>query len=195
MAVDFAMNGMLHRALLRELDRVQAFAESGDLAAARKHGWFFSQMLHHHHEVEDAFLFPLIRQRSSDAAEIATLDALAAEHEQLHAALDACDGDFQGSGQLPDSTVPDLRDLRLVLAAHGAHEEADGEPILVKYVTDEDMKPFNEANRKAPNSMLVFPWIADGGSPADQRVYQVLPGPVRLFLKPLMKRKYQAYFR
>lgn len=195
MAVDLAMNGMVHRALQRELDRVEAFVQAGDLGAARKHWWFFSQMLHHHHEVEDAYLFPLIRQRSSDAAEIATVDALEAEHERLHAALDICDGDFRAADHLPDSTVPDLADLRLVLAAHGAHEEADGERILAKYVTDEDMKPFNAANRKAPNAMLVFPWIADGGSAADQRVYEVLPGPVRLFLKPVMKRKYKAYFR
>ncbi len=195
MAVDLAMNGMVHRALQRELDRVEAFVQAGDLGAARKHWWFFSQMLHHHHEVEDEYLFPLVRARSTDAGEIATMDALEAEHVQLHAELQTCDGDFRRAESLPESTVSDLSALRLVLAAHSAHEEADGERILVKYVTDEDMKPFNEANRKAPNAMLVFPWIADGGSPADQRVYDVLPGPVRLFLKPVMKRKYKAYFR
>lgn len=195
MAVDFAMNAMIHRALLRELDRVQGFVETGDLTAARKHWWFFSEVLHDHHEWEDEYLFPIIRRRSTDPAELATLDALAAEHEQMHAALDTCDDDFRGGGSLPAGTVEDLKALRLVVAAHCAHEEADGERILGKYVTAEDMKPFNDRNRKSKHSMVVFPWIADGGSPADKKVYDVLPAPLRLFLKPLMVRKYKAYFR
>ena len=61
-------------------------------------------------------------------------------------------------------------------------------------ITEDDLKEFNQANRKAKHAMLVFPWIADGGSPADQQVYNVLSGPVRLFMKPIMKRKYRAYF-
>ena len=194
MAVNMAMNGMLHRALLRELDRVEGFVESGDTDAARKHWWFFSDNLHHHHEGEDEYIFPVARERSRDPEELATLDALAAEHEQMHAALDACDADFRGDATLPASTVADLRALRLVVAAHCAHEEADGERILARYITEDDLKEFNQANRKAKHAMLVFPWIADGGSPADQQVYNVLSGPVRLFMKPIMKRKYRAYF-
>jgi Hemerythrin HHE cation binding domain len=195
MAVDFAMNGMLHRALLRELDRVQGLVADGDVPQARKRWWFFSDALHQHHEGEDRFLFPLVRARSSDASEITTIDALEAEHEQLHATLDACDEDFRGHGPLPASANADINGLRLVLAAHCAHEEADGEPLLAKYLTDEDLKPFNAANRKGEHAMLIFPWIADGGSAADQKVYDVLPGPVRLVLKPVMQRKYKAYFR
>ena len=194
MAVDFAMNGMLHRAMLREIDRVQALVVSGDSAMARRRFHFFSQLLHQHHEGEDTYLFPLIRQRSSDTAELATMDALEAEHEQMHAALNACDTDFAGDGPLPESTVSDLKGLKFVLAAHCAHEEADGERILAEYVSEEDLKPFHAANRKAEHAMLVFPWIADGGSPADQKVYNVLPAPVRLFMKPVMTRKYRAYF-
>lgn len=194
MAVDFAMNGMLHRAMLRELDRVEALAGSGDTAAARKHWWFFSEILHQHHETEDRFLWPLIRERSTDSGELAMVDAMEAEHEQLHGALDVCDRDFTGDGDLPDTTSEHIQALRLVLAAHSAHEEADAERVLYKYVTAEDLKPFNEANRKSPHAMLVFPWIADGGSAQDQAVFKVLPGPVRLFLKPLMNRKYRAYF-
>lgn len=195
MAVDFAMNGMLHRALLREIDRVQALVVGGDAAMARRRFRFMSQVLHKHHEGEDTYLFPVIRQRSTDPAELATLDALEAEHVQMHAALDACDADFAGNGPLPDNTAADLKGLKFVLAAHCAHEEADGERILARYVTEADLKPFNAANRKSEHAMLVFPWIADGGSPADQQVYDVLPAPVRLFMKPMMTRKYKAYFR
>ena len=61
-------------------------------------------------------------------------------------------------------------------------------------MTKDDLKPFNDFNRKGDLSMLVFPWIADGGSATDQKVYDVLPGPVRLFLRPVMQRKYKAYF-
>jgi hypothetical protein len=194
MAVDFAMNGMLHRAMLRELDRVEALIRGGDVVAARKHWWFFSEMLHQHHEGEDEFLWPLIEQRSTEPAELATVDAMRAEHEQLHAALDTVDGCFRDGVALPESTIADLDALRLVLAAHSAHEEAKAEPLLAKYVTEEDLKPFNAANKKGQHAMLVFPWIADGGDSADQRVYDVLPGPVRLVLRPVMRRRYRAYF-
>ena len=74
MAVDFAMNAMMHRALLRELERVDALVDSGDFAAARKHWWFFSDNLQHHHEGEDTFLMPLITQRSTDPKELATVE-------------------------------------------------------------------------------------------------------------------------
>lgn len=195
MAVDFAMNAMMHRALLRELERVDALVDSGDFAAARKHWWFFSDNLQHHHEGEDTFLMPLITQRSTDPKELATVKALTAEHEQMHAALDACDADFGGTQGLPASTRADLRSLQLILAAHCAHEEAEGEPLLTRYVTQADMKPFHAANRNAKHSMLVFPWIADGGTPEYQRVYDVLPGPVRLVMKPLMNRRYKAFWR
>jgi hypothetical protein len=195
MAVDFAMNGMLHRAMLREIDRVQALVAGGDTAMARRRFTFLSQVLHQHHEGEDTYLFPVIRRRSTDPGELATLDALEAEHEQMHAALDACDADFAGNGPLPDSTGSDLKGLKFVLAAHCAHEEADGERILAEHITADDLKAFNAANRKSEHAMLVFPWIADGGSAADQKVFDVLPAPVRLFMKPVMTRKYRAYFR
>ncbi len=194
MAVDLAMNAMMHRAFLRELDRVQGYVESGDADDARRHYQFFSELLHQHHEGEDTFLFALARQRSTDDAELVTLDALEAEHEHLHAALDTCDADFAGEGPLPEGTVAHLKGLRMVLAAHCAHEEADGQRILERHLNKADLKPFNDFNRQGELSMMVFPWIADGGSPADQKVYDVLPRPVRLFLKPVMQRKYRAYF-
>ncbi len=195
MVVNFTMNEMIHRALLRELERVDDLVDSGEITSARKHWWFFSDNLHHHHEGEDTFLFPLIAQRSTDLKELATVEALTAEHVQMHAALDACDADFRSTDDLPDSTRDDLRGLQLVLAAHCAHEEAQGEPLLTCYLTEADMKAFNAANRNAKHAMLVFPWIADGGNAQDQRVYDVLPGPVRVFMKPRMVRKYRAYFR
>lgn len=194
MAVDLAMNGMVHRALLRELDRVQACVESDDVPAARKHYWFFSEQLHLHHETEDEYLWAVVRERTDQQEQIATLDAMDAEHRQLLTALQLCDEDFAGDAALPADTLVDLNTLQLLLAAHFAHEEAEGQAILETYLQPEDLKEFNEANRKSPNAMMVFPWIADGGSERDQKVYDVLPGPVRFFAKPMMQRKYKAYF-
>lgn len=195
MAVDFSMNAMLHRALLRELDRIEGYLETGDEVTARRHWVFFSENLHHHHEGEDEFLWPLVTQRSTDVEELATVDAMTAEHQQLHQSLTACDQDFAGSGPLPTTTTADLKGLRLVLAAHCAHEEVEGEPLLERYVTSEDMAPFHEANRKGKNAMLVMPWIADGGTATDQKVYDVIPPLVRFFVKRIMTAKYRAYFR
>lgn len=189
-----SMNGMLHRAILREIDRVEHLVQAQNPQAARKHYEFLSGQLHSHHELEDEYLWPLVESRTEDEKELATLSAMTGEHEQLHETLDVCDQDFVGSGDLPDDCLAHLGMLRLLAAAHFAHEEADAEGLLVKYLSKEDLEAFHEASRKVPNSMLVFPWIADGGSPADQHVFDVLPGPVRLFVKPMMKRKYKAYF-
>ena len=189
-----SMNGMLHRAILREIDRVEHLVQAQNPQAARKHYEFLSGQLHSHHELEDEYLWPLVETRTKDEKELATLSAMTGEHEQLHAALDQCDQDFAGSGDLPDDCLAHLGMLRLLAAAHFAHEEADAEGLLVKYLSKEDLEAFHEASRKVPNSMLVFPWIADGGSPEDQHVFDVLPGPVRLFVKPMMNRKYKAYF-
>jgi Hemerythrin HHE cation binding domain len=189
-----SMNGMLHRAILREIDRVEHLVQAQNPQAARKHYEFLSGQLHSHHELEDEYLWPLVETRTKDEKELATLSAMTGEHEQLHETLDLCDQDFAGTGDLPDDCLAHLGMLRLLAAAHFAHEEADAEGLLVKYLSKDDLEAFHEASRKVPNSMLVFPWIADGGSPADQQVFDVLPGPVRLFVKPMMKRKYKAFF-
>jgi hypothetical protein len=194
MSVDMAMNGMLHRAVLREIERVEQLLNAGDYRGARKHYWFLSEQLHSHHELEDEYLWPLVVARTTDERELSTLAAMTGEHEQLHSALDQCDQDFSGDGPLPADTGAHLGVLRLLVAAHFAHEEADAEPLLEKYLSSDDLKPFHEASRKVPNATLVFPWIADGGSAQDQAVYEVLPGPVRFFVKPIMVRKYKAYF-
>lgn len=194
MSIDMSMNGMLHRAVLREIDRVERFVQAHNPQAARKHYEFLSGQLHSHHELEDEYLWPLVETRTKDEQELATLSAMTGEHEQLQTALDQCDQDFAGSGDLPADCVAHLGMLRLLAAAHFAHEEADAEGLLVKYLSKEDLQPFHDASRKGPNSMLVFPWIADGGSPADKQVFEVLPGPVRLFVRPMMNRKYKAYF-
>ena len=192
MAIDFSMNSMLHRAMLREFDRVQALLAAGDVAEARKRFQFLSEQLHAHHESEDEYLWPAVEARTSDAKELATLTAMTGEHEQLVGALQQCDQDF--AGEPPADAAAHLDALRVLAAAHFAHEESAAEPLLSKYLTKQDLEPFHKASRAVPNAMLVFPWIADGGTAADQKVYDVLPGPVRLFVKPMMQRKYKAYF-
>lgn len=189
-----SMNGMLHRAILRELDRVEAYVQAQNAPVARKHYRFLSEQLHSHHELEDEYLWPLVLQRTSDERELSTLAAMTGEHDQLQIALDISDADFAGTGPLPEDTLTHLGSLRLLVAVHFAHEEADAEALLEKYLSSDDLKPFHEASRQVPNAMLVFPWIADGGSPQDQQVFSVLPAPVRLFVKPMMTRKYRAYF-
>lgn len=194
MSVDMAMNGMVHRAVLREIDRVRGYVQAQNAPVARMHYQFLSEQLHSHHELEDEYLWPLVQQRTNDEQELRTLAAMVGEHDQLQVALAACDADFAGSGPLPADTLPHLSALQLLVAAHFAHEEADAEALLEKYLTSDDLKAFHEASRQVPNAMLVFPWIADGGSAQDQQVFSVLPRPVRLFVKPMMMRKYKAHF-
>ena len=48
--------------------------------------------------------------------------------------------------------------------------------------------------RGAPNSSLILPWMCDGADPAVQAsTWGTIPAPVRLFVKPMMTRKYVAF--
>ncbi|MCB9414122.1 MAG: hypothetical protein H6526_02450 [Actinobacteria bacterium] len=95
MAVTPAMNGMPHRAFLRELDRGERVEAA--ISRVRAGTTRCSQLLHQHHaEGEDTYLFLLVVQRSTGmkAGDSHDRRVLEAEHEQLQAALAACDDDF-----------------------------------------------------------------------------------------------------
>jgi iron-sulfur cluster repair protein YtfE (RIC family) len=198
---DASMNTNMHAAFQREIDRLEAGLDSADLAdgTARaglsRRYQFFSQTLHHHHQGEDTYLFPGVRAKASPD-EKAILDAMEAEHEGLVDTLTTLDEQFGHLDQATDkqAVAAQLEVLRQVLSAHGDHEERDGVPIVQKYISDEDFKAFMKFNRGAPNSSLIMPWMCDGADPAVQAAtWGNIPAPVRLFLKPIMTRKYAAF--
>lgn len=201
--VDFSMNTLLHRSLKREIVRIQQGLKDAQSQGAIPVGlirrWqFFSGQLKQHHEAEDTYLWPLVEQRSKDQAELVVMSAMEAEHAAMHHKLDELDAAFakaaDGESVDLDVVASHLNELSEIVAGHCDHEERDAVPLLEKYVRHDDLGDFQKFTRSGPDSMLVFPWVSDGATEADKKaVWGVLPGPVRLFLRPMMNRKYDKF--
>ena len=74
--VDFRMNTLMHGAFKRELGRIQVGVNTlsenpGQDPAGLVRRWqFFSTQLARHHEAEDRYIWPLVRERTSEPDEL-----------------------------------------------------------------------------------------------------------------------------
>jgi len=195
-----------HGALRRDLERLARAADFADLPdpggrASVRAGWeTFKRQLHLHHTAEDMVVWPALRQRlahSDDAQSV--LDAMEAEHQQIDPLLSAMDDAFAraGEGRRGDArAISDVTDaLATSLAAHLAHEERDGLPLIGRALTAAEwrsvgFKIVRKNGLSAGGEM--FPWLADGAD-ADQAaaVIGTLPPPARLVYRAIWKPRYQ----
>jgi len=198
---DTSMNTNMHAAFKREIRRIQSGLAKADLASSsaranlmRRYD-FFSETLHHHHEGEDTYLFERVKPKA-DPSEVAILDQMEAEHGELLEILTTVDTGFKTLSDATDKVVlnDQLEALFTVLSQHCEHEETQGIQVVQRYITQEDMKEFMKFNREGEHANFVLPWICDGAQPAvSSQVWGMIPGPVRLFLKPTMTSKYDAF--
>lgn len=202
--IDMTMNTMMHNSFKREIGRIRSGVESlsdpsGESAARLAKRWnFFSGQLQHHHEAEDRFIWPLVRERAKAPDEQVVVDAMEAEHEALHQSLDELNASFTdlGAGRLTETSIvlDQLADLNRIVTGHCDHEEQAGAQLATTYVRSADLTEFHKFTRSGQDSAIVLPWVCDGASEADQaKVWGMLPGFVRLFAKPIMTRKYRAW--
>jgi hemerythrin-like domain-containing protein len=198
---DFTINTNMHRAFGREVVRLQGAVSSVDLTDAtqvdglKRRYTFFSDTLHTHHQGEDRYLWPAAMERATPQEKV-VLNAMTAEHEDLQRVLGELDAGFAELGPTSDPVaLASLFDeLTLVLDGHCSHEERDGVPIVQKYVTKEQLKEFMSFTREQEDSILVLPWVCDGASAREQETtWGMLPGFVRVFVKPMATRKYNAF--
>lgn len=194
---DLSMNGLMHRAFLRDFQRIADAVRTGRWGAASKRWALVSELLHAHHQHEDDYLWPVMLAKITDPGDRAVVDAMEAEHADLATALSRCEADFIGprpaTAEDRESVAAHLEELAEVLRRHTAHEESDGEPLIQRYVTAEEFRTFTKHARSGPGRMVVMPWIADGADPADAaKAWGYLPRPVRFFVKPRMERSYLA---
>jgi hemerythrin-like domain-containing protein len=198
---DFTINTNMHRAFMREVQRLSAALTAADLADAesvdglRRRYDFFSDTLHTHHQGEDRYLWPAALAQATPAEKV-VLVAMESEHEDLQRVLGELDAGFGSLG--PDSDTAALgasfQELSLVLEGHCAHEERDAVPIVQKYVTKEQLKEFMSFTREQKDSIMVLPWVCDGATREQQETtWGMLPGFVRLFVRPMATRKYTNF--
>lgn len=198
---DTSMNTNMHAAFKREIARIRAAVDKVDLTKpeqcaglARRYA-FFSETLHHHHQGEDTYLFERVKPLADDA-EKEILNEMETEHHRMLDVLNQLDQEF--ANLTPDTDKAQLTQhldsLLDVLGRHCDHEEAQGMAVVQKYITKEDLKEFMKYNRSAEHANLVLPWVCDNAAPgvADQ-TWGMIPGPVRMFLRPSMTKKYDAF--
>ena len=180
---------VMHHAFRRDLDRFQAAVratpvDERDTWRALAARWErFAEVLHHHHTVEDEHIWPVmerrLEERSGDMgpAEPGGLDALhamAAEHDLVDPALEACGRGFTAMAERPSDDQRNALDvhvtaMRTTLLDHLRHEETEALPLLQRTLTAEDFAATESAAQRAyPVRAVPFlvPWVADG-LPAD----------------------------
>lgn len=174
--VDMTMMYVMHHAFRRDLDALTAatwatppHARSTWQALARR--WrLFAWALHHHHTGEDRGYWPLLAQRVA-AADLATLEAMAAEHIALDPVLDDCEAGFERMASDPstegrDELVRCLASATVSLDLHLAHEETDAIPLLQAHITPEEDEQIEvehfRGNAPVARLAATVPWALHG---------------------------------
>ncbi len=182
MAVDTRMNGIIHAALRRDLDRMAIVLERPEevaperLRALGEHTEWLMDMLHDHHSSEDDHLFPMVRRNNPDAAPL--LDEMESEHAAIAGAVTVMEDAGRGAVAGAPGAAAALRDavagLRAVLDPHLEHEERDFTSVVQNSgIPDAEFKAFeksNTAGRKPPELAFVGHWMLDNLDPAGAAV-------------------------
>lgn len=170
---------VVHTALLREFRLVPtavarvAPGDTSSAAAVDRHLGLLCDLLHHHHQGEDALLWPLLRERVPVAAQ-ALIDAA----ESQHAGLDACLTSVatarapwrdQPNDAHRDLLVAALDQLHAELKTHLDAEESTVLPLAASVLTDAEWAAVGAAGAAGvpkPALLLVFGMFAYEGDPA-----------------------------
>ena len=127
--------------------------------------------------------------------DLAAVDAMVAEHQQIPPALAAVDAALRGEGEL----AAPARHLSAVLLDHLAHEERDVLPLIGQHLTRAQWRAFLHKERawRSPRERPEFlPWILDDASQRDATaVLTEMPPPARLIYRRVLRPRYDAQHR
>jgi iron-sulfur cluster repair protein YtfE (RIC family) len=144
----------------------------------------FAAQLHHHHSVEDAEVFPYLRNTlGSRSTEV--MDAMAHEHDDIDRAQD--DAQIAVLALVADPTADNattllelLHTFQQVVLGHLVHEEAAALPLIVEGFDDEYWSAFMSRRQQDAGPDAFLPWVLDSApEPAVAQVTGALPPPVR----------------
>ncbi|GAA1926956.1 hemerythrin domain-containing protein [Nocardioides marmoribigeumensis] len=170
----------------------------------------FFEVLHHHHEAEDTHIWPATRAHAAALGrldDVAVLDAMETDHEQIDPALQACTDAFAAMVEHPctdhrnalDLEVTEVREL---LVTHLAGEEREAIPLIQELMTPEEWATSERAIAKEYGLGIIpfaVPWVFKA-LPADKvaEVEPFLDLPQRLLkrvLEPRFLRREAVAFR
>lgn len=195
------MNKVIHAAVRRDLGRLSAALSSvadGDRARAAdlRRAWDqLSSQLRHHHDQEEALIFPAVVGLGIDPVLVEELEA---EHEAMLRALDDLDAamrTYAASATVADAAAAAEAVQRglAVVDRHLVHEENEFEPAVRPHLESAEWKAVEKQLRKQPPTKAgwFFAWVEDGASD-EVRAYlsSTVPGPVRLVFGRVLGRGY-----
>ncbi|MGB7819415.1 MAG: hemerythrin domain-containing protein [Ornithinibacter sp.] len=187
---DLTMNTVIHRALRRDLERLEVVTrepvpDAQRLALCRHVTWMLD-ILHHHHVAEDEGVWPRLVAKRPDAAPL--VEQMNAEHHTLAEASDAfraaadawsADASDDARRRVHDAVVT----LQGATIPHLDHEEREAMPVAVDAFDEADWAYLNKNYfRKglslADNGWSLM-WFMDAVSPEYAAVVRSeIPPPV-----------------
>ncbi len=200
-APNLTMNRVIHAAVRRDLDRLStALGEmkAGDTARAQALERAYSNLrteLTHHHEGEDAHIFPMLQGIGVDSGLLAAMES---EHHAMADALAETAGAMDAvarTGSGADAAVAQASVVRTreVVERHLQHEEDDLEPQLNQHLESPEWKAVEKKLSRQPPGVAgrFFAWVTDGMSD-EHRAFlkQTVPAPVVAVMSRVLGRRY-----
>lgn len=200
---DMSMMRIVHTALRRDIVRAQTvladlpYPDDRQRTALTAHVRWMIGWLHHHHQTEDQYLYPMVRAVSPGAAEL--LDDMDADHAAIQPAMDAVDAAAAGyalASSARDELLATLDALSEVLLPHLRREEEETMPVVSATLTERQWRDLDQEHNIKPLSKreLAFTgnWIVDGLRPEDEAIVAALVPPIpRWIIKHILVRGYR----
>jgi hypothetical protein len=187
----------MHAAMRRDLERLgEASRRRFGIDPAPEElndGWaLLRSQLEFHHQAEDEDLWPKLRQRIQNPAQLKEIDEMVREHASIPPALEAVGHALANRADLGPA-VSTLTDL---VCRHLDHEERSVLPLVERHLTDAEWHDFldTERGRRTPRQRVEFlGWVLDDATP-DQAapVLAELPAPGRLVYRHIIKPRHEA---
>ena len=195
------MNGLIHNAVRRDLARLAAALDpwpDGDRARAGRLERAFANLrreLTHHHEGEDAHVWPFL-------AGTGVQKDLLAEMEAEHAAMSAALAETAtalgtltrtGAGAAAVAARSSMARTREVVVDHLDHEEQELEPLLAGHEGTAEWKAVtNQLRHRSPGDAgSFFAWLTDDISDGDRAALKAtVPVPLTFVLSRAFGRRY-----
>jgi hemerythrin-like domain-containing protein len=202
----FTIVYLIHEAFRRDLGRLEAAVRAPGVGPARArqladHWAFVDDQLHHHHEVEDASLWPLVRPKlQGREADLAVLGEMEAQHLTLLPGCTSIGEGFSSLARHPDGDsgaklADQLHAVATQLATHLDDEEVRCFPVIEEALSAAEFESFGKATAKSigmRGSARFFPWIFDGADPLERdAVLSMPPPPVRVLCRQVWEPRYR----
>jgi DUF438 domain-containing protein len=197
-----SVNQVIHAAVRRDVSRTEQALRTlpdGDRERARQvqRAWQnLVRELTHHHEAEDATVWPFLLSRGVDAD---LMRAMEGEHASMKEAL--TDASRAIDGVVADPTAVRAEAAAEVVSrsssvvnAHLEHEENDVEPLIAAYEDDSEWKAAAKKLRpaKISDAGSALAWMQDGAGERERTALRAdIPGPVLAVVTTVFGRRYR----